>query len=48
MPMHNLIEYSDNYSDTSGRFWLFKIDELPGTNAGNPDNVYVNNSTSSK
>ena len=26
MPMHNLIEYSDNYSKTSGRLWqLVKI-----------------------
>ena len=24
MPMYNLIEYSDNYSDTSGNFWGFK------------------------
>ena len=23
MPMHNLIEYSDNYSDTSGTLWQF-------------------------
>ena len=26
MPMYNLIEYSDNYSDTSGSFWQFKRD----------------------
>ena len=24
MPMYNLIEYSDIYSDTSGSLWLFK------------------------
>ena len=24
MPMYNLIEYSDNYSDTSGSLWQFK------------------------
>ena len=24
MPMYNLIEYSDNYSDTSGSKWQFK------------------------
>ena len=24
MPMCNLTEYSDNYSDTSGSLWLFK------------------------
>ena len=28
MRMHNLIEYSDNYSDTSGSLWNFKRDEL--------------------
>ena len=27
MPMYNLIEYSDNYSDTSGILWKFKRDE---------------------
>ena len=25
--MYNLIEYSDNYSDTSGSLWQFKRDE---------------------
>ena len=28
MPMHNLIEYSDNYSNTSGRLWQFKRDKI--------------------
>ena len=28
MPMYNLIEYSDNYSDTSGSLWHFKRDEM--------------------
>ena len=28
MPMYNLIEYVDNYSDTSGSFWQFKRDEI--------------------
>ena len=27
IPMNNLIEYSDNYSDTSGSLWGFKKDE---------------------
>ena len=27
MLMYNLIEYSDNYSDTSGSLWQFKRDE---------------------
>ena len=26
--MYNLIEYSDNYSDTSGSLWQFKKDEI--------------------
>ena len=33
MPMYNLIEYSDNYSDTSGSSWQFKRDEVPANNA---------------
>ena len=28
MPMYNLIEYSDNYSDTSGSLWNFERDEI--------------------
>ena len=28
IPMYNLIEYSDNYSDTSGNLWQFKRDEI--------------------
>ena len=39
MPMYNLIEYSDNYSDISGRLWGFKRDEIINnadvTNDGN-------------
>ena len=27
LPMYNLIEYSDNYSDNSGSLWNFKRDE---------------------
>ena len=30
MPMYNLIEYSDNYSDTLGSLWQFKRDEIEG------------------
>ena len=47
-PIYNLIEYSDNYSHTSGRLWQFKRDEPPVTNDGNPDNVTTSNSTSFK
>ena len=32
MPMYNLIEYSDNYSDSSGSLWQFKRDKI-ATNA---------------
>ena len=34
MPMYNLIEYSDNYSDTSGSLWQFKRDKQPINNNG--------------
>ena len=33
MSMHNLIEYSDNYSDTSGSLWQFKRYEVAADNA---------------
>ena len=33
MPMCNLIEYSDNYSGTSGSLWQFERDEVPANNA---------------
>ena len=29
MTMHNLIEYSDNYSETPGSLWQFKRDDVP-------------------
>ena len=48
MPMYKLIEYSDNYSDSSGSLWQFKRDESPMNNAGNPLNVALDNSTSFK
>ena len=35
MPMYNLIEYSNNYSDTSGSLWQFKRDEQHINNNGN-------------
>ena len=47
-PMCNVVEYNDNYSDTSGSLRQFERDELPVTNAGNPDEVFVDNSTSFK
>ena len=48
MPMYNLIECTDNYSDTLGSLWQFKRDELAATNVGNPDNVITDNSGSFK
>ena len=44
MPMCNLIEYSDNYSDISGSLWRFKRDEVPANNA----DLTVDNSQSFK
>ena len=43
MPMYNLIEYSDNYSDTSGHLWQFKRDKV----AANAD-LSIDNSKSFK
>ena len=44
MPMYNLIEYSDNYSDTSGRLWQFKREEI----IDNADVTNDNNASSFK
>ena len=46
--MYNSIEYSDNYSDTSGSLWHFKRNESPIKDAGNPVNVSTGNSASFK
>ena len=43
MPMYNLTEYSDNYSDTSGSLWQFKRDGIEENN-----NLIVDNSSSFK
>ena len=48
MPMYNLIEYSDKYSDSSGSLYQFKRDETSVNNAGNPPNVALNDSSSFK
>ena len=39
MSMYNLIEYSDNYADSSGSLWQFRRDEKNTTCAGNLANV---------
>ena len=44
-PMYNLIEYSDNYADSSGSLYQFKRDESPTNDDGNPLNVAFGNST---
>ena len=41
MPMYNLLEYSDNYQDTTGTLYQFKRDEPPA------DNVDVDQNTTS-
>ena len=41
MPISNLIEYSDNYSDTSGNLWDFKRDEIDNNaNVTNDNNAF--------
>ena len=42
--MYNLIEYSDNYSDTSGSLWQFKRDDVPADNV----DLTINSSRSFK
>ena len=44
MPMYNLIEYRNNYSNTSGSLWQFKRDEVPTNNA----DLTIDNSQSFK
>ena len=48
MPMYNLMEYSDNYADSSGSLYQFKRDESPINDAENSLNVTSDNSTSFK
>ena len=45
-PTYNLIEYSDNCSDTSGSLWQFKRDKVPANN--NNDNNNNNNNKNKK
>ena len=44
VPMYNLMEYSDNYSDRSGSLWQFKRDEVPTNNV----DLTIDNSQSFK
>ena len=42
MPLYNLIEYSDNYSDTSGSLWDSKRDEkVNNADVTNDDNAHL-------
>ena len=47
MPMYNLIEYSDNYSDMSCSSWQFKGDEIGGDNDLTVDAQHIPNNSSS-
>ena len=46
MPMYNLIEYSDNYQDSSATLYQYKRDEPPEANA--VDDLTADNSSSFK
>ena len=48
MPMYNLLQYCDNYTDSSGSLYQFKRDESPANNAGNLANFPKNNPSSFK
>ena len=45
--MYNLIEYNDNYSDTSRSLWQFKRDEMEGDVDLTIDNNHIPNNSSS-
>ena len=46
MHMHNLTEYSDNYSDTSLSLWQFKRHEIEGNVDLTVDGNHIPNSSS--
>ena len=48
MSMYSLLEYSDNYADSSGGLWQFTRDEQNMTNAGNLDTCITDDSSSFK
>ena len=47
MPMYNVIEYNNNYSDTSGRLLQFKRDEIEGNVDLTVDANHIPNNSSS-
>ena len=40
MPTYNVLDYSDNYSMTSGRLWNYYRDEINNDENENDDNGY--------
>ena len=42
MPIYNLIEYSLNYSKTTGKLWFYSKDEATNFNVDNADNIILN------
>ena len=48
MPMYNLVQHSDNYSDTSGSISQFERDERPTNNNGAFIDITAENSSSFK
>ena len=48
MLIYSLIGYSDNYGDSSGSLYQFKRDESPMNDAGNPNNVALDDLASFK
>ena len=48
MNLYNLVEYSDNYEQSSGSLWPYKTDEQNKNAAGNIDTVNANDSSSFK
>ena len=47
MPMYNLNEYNDHYSDTSVSLWQFKRDEIGRDDDLTVDNNHIPNNSSS-
>ena len=46
MSMYNLIEYSDNYSDSTASLYQYKRQEQNYATNGNVDNITVDDSSS--
>ena len=47
MPMYNLIQHRDNYSDTLGSLWQFKRDEIERDVDLTVDDSHITNNSSS-